>query len=36
MLVMDFIKGTQIMRLPEEMRKRGINPDGFLAKRGKT
>eukprot|EP00898_Chlorokybus_atmophyticus_P001086 jgi/Chlat1/1979/Chrsp158S02284 len=31
-LVMDFLEGTPIMRMREEMLKRGINPDSFLAR----
>ncbi|CAI5989702.1 unnamed protein product, partial [Closterium sp. NIES-65] len=36
LLVMDFIDGTPILRLPEEMRKRGISPSGALARQTKS
>eukprot|EP00899_Mesostigma_viride_P026165 jgi/Mesvir1/6733/Mv04438-RA.1 len=31
-LVMDFVEGTPINNLAKEMQKRGVNPDGFLAR----
>ncbi|CAI5494972.1 unnamed protein product [Closterium sp. Naga37s-1] len=36
LLVMDFIDGTPILRLPEEMRRRGISPSGALARQTKS
>ncbi|CAI5503247.1 unnamed protein product [Closterium sp. Naga37s-1] len=36
LLVMDFIEGTPILRLPEEMRRRGISPSGALARQTKS
>ncbi|CAI5534433.1 unnamed protein product [Closterium sp. Naga37s-1] len=36
LLVMDFIDGTPILRLPEEMRKRGISPSDALARQTKS
>eukprot|EP00475_Leptophrys_vorax_P026849 TRINITY_DN3815_c0_g1_i4.p1 TRINITY_DN3815_c0_g1~~TRINITY_DN3815_c0_g1_i4.p1 ORF type:complete len:630 (+),score=-29.94 TRINITY_DN3815_c0_g1_i4:351-2240(+) len=36
MLVMDFITGTPILRLPEELRRRGVSLDGALATRAKS
>ncbi|GJP42989.1 hypothetical protein CLOM_g2501 [Closterium sp. NIES-68] len=36
LLVMDFIDGTPILRLPEEMRRRGISPNGMLARQAKS
>ncbi|CAI5461458.1 unnamed protein product [Closterium sp. Yama58-4] len=36
LLVMDFIDGTPMLRLPEEMRKRGISPGGALARQTKS
>ncbi|KAJ7524682.1 hypothetical protein O6H91_17G016100 [Diphasiastrum complanatum] len=34
-LVMDFVEGTPILRLGDEMAKRGINPDGTVARLAK-
>jgi len=34
-LVMDFIEGTPILKMGDEMAKRGINPNGSVAKYAK-
>jgi aarF domain-containing kinase len=34
-LVMDFIDGTPILKLGDEMARRGINPNGSIAKLAK-
>ncbi|CAI5937372.1 unnamed protein product [Closterium sp. NIES-65] len=35
LLVMDLIKGSPIVKMGEEMRAKGVNPNGFLATRAK-
>lgn len=35
LLVMQYVDGIQILRMPEEVKRRGLDPNGPLARRAK-